>query len=230
MYLVANLNTPAPLNLGDRDRLDALIRTASAGRLSTIMAFFNVAYLTSPQAVEYPGLVLVREPHAPLQPFVYEVTNVTPRSFVPRRILPVQSAEQALNHLRTSEDPATEVAVAAEAIPSGLPATQLGRVRLAAHLPDRVELQAEMETPGLVVLSDAFYPGWKAEVNGAAATIVRVNEFVRGVFVSAGSQRIIFEYNPPAYQLGLAITGAFAAGLAGLSFWRSGHRGGRRCE
>lgn len=220
MYLVANLNTPAPLNLGDRDRLQALIRTASADRLSTVMAFFNVAYLSSPQAVEYPGLVLVREPHAPLQPFVYEIANTRPRSFVPRRILPVRSAEQALDHLRTSADPATEVAVAAEAIPPGLPATQSGRVRLAAYRPDRVDLQAEMETPGLVVLSDAFYPGWKAEVNGAAAAIVRVNQFVRGVFVGAGSQRITFEYNPPAYRLGLAITGAFTLGLVGLIFWQ----------
>jgi hypothetical protein len=43
---------------------------------------------------------------------------------------------------------------------------------------------------------------------------------VRGVFVGAGSQRIIFEYNPPAYRLGLAITGAFAVGLAGLMCWQ----------
>lgn len=217
MYLVANLNTPAPLDLDDWRRLQGLIRSLPRERLSTILAFFNVAYLTSPRAVDYPGLVLVRSPQAPLQPFVYRVTNVKPRAFVPRRVVPVRSAEEAMTHLSSSQDPASDVAVETNSIPAGLPAVQAGRVDLSAYLPDRVELRADMETPGVVVLGDAFYPGWRAEVNDAVAPIVRVNEFVRGVFVGSGPQRIVFAYDPPAYRIAATISAAFALALLAIA-------------
>lgn len=220
LYLVANVNTPAPLNLSDRNRLASLITDLSADRVTGVLAFLNVAYLTSSQPLNYPGLVAVGEPESRLDPFVFKVTNLIPRAFVPRHIVPVQSSEEALQHLRTSDDPSARVAVPAETIPLGLPATQIGSVQLETYLADRVDLVAQMETPGLVVLSDAYYPGWKVRVDGVTAEIVRVNDFVRGVFVGEGKRRVVFEYDPLSYRIGLTLTTAFTGALVALAFWR----------
>ncbi|MFI5396797.1 MAG: hypothetical protein ACHQ9S_14775 [Candidatus Binatia bacterium] len=220
MYLVANLNTPAPLNLSDRNRLASLIADLSPDRVTGVLAFLNVAYITGSQPFTAPGLVAVSQPEDRLEPFVFKVTNLVPRAFVPRQIVPVQSSEEALQHLRTSDDPSARVAVPAGTIPLGLPVTQIGSVQLETYLPDRVDLVAQMETPGLVVLTDAYYPGWKVRVDGVAAEIVRVNDFVRGVFVGAGKRRIVFEYDPLSYRIGLSLTAAFTCVLVALAFRR----------
>ncbi len=49
---------------------------------------------------------------------------------------------------------------------------------------------------GLLVLSDAFYPGWTATVNGQVAPIYRTNVMFRGVPVPQGESTVIFDYHP----------------------------------
>jgi uncharacterized membrane protein YfhO len=81
-----------------------------------------------------------------------------------------------------------------------------GGVRIGRYLPQQVELTATMQTPGLVVLSDTFYPGWDATVDDRPVPIVRANYFCRGVFVPAGEHRVVFRYRPMSYRVGARIS------------------------
>jgi uncharacterized membrane protein YfhO len=57
----------------------------------------------------------------------------------------------------------------------------------------------------MLVLTDLYYPGWRAEVNGEEAEVFRVNGLVRGVAVKAGSSSVIFSYRPASFRAGVVI-------------------------
>lgn len=60
--------------------------------------------------------------------------------------------------------------------------------------------------PGYLVLSDAYYSGWRVTVNGAETELLRANWLFRGVALSAGRQRVEFRYRPASLHAGLALS------------------------
>lgn len=60
--------------------------------------------------------------------------------------------------------------------------------------------------PLLLVLSDTYYPDWKATVDGKNADIFPVNITYRGVVLPKGSREVIFTYSPKSVRLGLKLS------------------------
>lgn len=87
--------------------------------------------------------------------------------------------------------------------------------------PQRVEMTAVLNSPGLVVVADLFYPGWRLTVDGRPAEVLRTNRAMRGVALTAGTHRLVFRYEPLSFRLGALLSLAgFAAWLA-LAVWAS---------
>ena len=85
--------------------------------------------------------------------------------------------------------------------------------RIVVAEPQRVEIEAALQQPGLLVVSDLFYPGWTAETASAngrrtPASILRTNRIMRGVVLPAGQHRITFTYRPPLFYAGAVISTA----------------------
>jgi hypothetical protein len=59
--------------------------------------------------------------------------------------------------------------------------------------------------PGIVVVNETFYPGWKATLNGEDARLFQVNHMFRGLLVPAGEHRIEMVYRPGKVLFGLAV-------------------------
>lgn len=72
---------------------------------------------------------------------------------------------------------------------------------------------------GFVVLTDTFYPGWQAAVDGAPAKIWQANAAFRAVEVSAGAHRVEFWYWPSGLTLGLWLSGVSVLGVLALLSW-----------
>jgi hypothetical protein len=107
----------------------------------------------------------------------------------------------------------TAVIETAEPLPELVepPPTAAESVALAVDLPERVEIDATLATSGLLVLTDTWYPGWSATVDGAATPILRADYGFRAVYLTAGMHRVVFRYAPGSLRLGLAIS--FVAAL-----------------
>ena len=60
--------------------------------------------------------------------------------------------------------------------------------------------------PGLLVLTDVFYPGWKVTVDRRPAKIERVDYLLRGVRVGAGHHVVRFSYEPSSFTIGWLIS------------------------
>jgi hypothetical protein len=83
-----------------------------------------------------------------------------------------------------------------------------------AYEASRMELSVRTGTPAMLVLSETFYPGWKATVNGRPARIYKVDGDLRGIVVPSGASRVALRYAPASILVGGILTLAtFAAGL-----------------
>lgn len=81
---------------------------------------------------------------------------------------------------------------------------------------DQVVVEVRDTRPGVLVLADAWYPGWRATVNGKPVEIGKVEGAFRGVEVSEGAHEVVFYYEPRSFQIGLIVS-AIAALIVAVS-------------
>ncbi len=72
--------------------------------------------------------------------------------------------------------------------------------------PNQMNIETTSAIPALLVLTDHYYPGWVASVDGNATPILRANAVLRAVFVPAGKHQVQFKYEPRSLTLALAIS------------------------
>ena len=83
-----------------------------------------------------------------------------------------------------------------------------GSVRVTAYDDNGVSLEAESPAEGILVLSEVFYPGWRATVDGAETEIMRTDYNLRGIVLPGGRHRVEFRFVPPPFVTGAWITAA----------------------
>lgn len=66
--------------------------------------------------------------------------------------------------------------------------------------------EVKSESPGIFVLSNSYFPGWKATVDGKTVEIIAANINHQAIELPAGLHAINFSYEPPSLRLGLAIS------------------------
>jgi hypothetical protein len=82
----------------------------------------------------------------------------------------------------------------------------------------RLEVRVRADAPAVLVLSEAWYPGWRATVAGRPARVFPVNGWMRGVLVPAGESEAMFAYHSRFLGLGavLSLAGALMVGMLAL--------------
>lgn len=99
------------------------------------------------------------------------------------------------------------------------PPEPAGAIRVVDASPVRVEIQARMDSPGLVVLADVYYPGWKLTIDGKPSTIYRANRLMRGAAVPSGTHDLVYTYEPDSARVGLRLALVGLIVLAVGAFW-----------
>lgn len=117
--------------------------------------------------------------------------------------------------LETGEDVESDMLGTAEPRPDGRPSTEF--VRVTRYTPNAVDIRVKADAPGWLVLTDAWYPGWEATIDGNPAEVLPANYAFRAVRVEAGEQTVSLQFRPGSWVAGrlVSILGVFGA-LAGL--------------
>ena len=90
---------------------------------------------------------------------------------------------------------------------SGVPtpgAAGAAQVQVKAYADDRVVIAATTDAAGYLVLTDAWFPGWRVWVDGGEQTVWRANHALRAVWLPAGQHDVEFRYVPAAFRWGSA--------------------------
>ncbi len=78
---------------------------------------------------------------------------------------------------------------------------------------DRLRIVSDAVAPGILVVSDADYPGWQASVDGQPAPLLRADYALRGIALSEGHHEVELRYRPRALWAALALC-SFASAFA----------------
>jgi hypothetical protein len=142
---------------------------------------------------------------------IYENLKVLPRTFVVHEIEQANNYKEAQTLTSHHSFDFTKQAIVEERIPKAANIADQGASHSHSEIVHygarKVELKVHTSPPGLAILSDVYYPGWRAEVNGQPTKIYRVNGLLRGVWLPAGEHEIVFSYWPRSFQIGFALAG-----------------------
>ncbi|MEE2672168.1 MAG: YfhO family protein [Myxococcota bacterium] len=206
-----------PLNrfvhLEQPQQLDAALVDAAA-----------IRFVISPAPLQFEGLRLLEQyPKHPLRqynPYLYENPDALPRAYLAYRTqLARHNAD--LERLVTSRfDGHSVTVVEAEAEPLDGPA-EIAPVEMIRERPEVLRFEVAPEHSAVLVVADAWYPGWKAWVDGNESPVLRVNGFFRGVALPAGARQVEMRFEPWSFRVGAFVSIAAAVLLAALLAWRS---------
>lgn len=213
---ISVLEEDIPLNFGDYHGIDA-IGGYAAGIPENLLraethtlrsqALFSITHHLGKQP-NHPGQTAVYEGASGVK--VWANPNILPRAWAVHEAL----AAPTLAALRTAVqdgplDLARQTVLLGEAPPLATCAGE-STVQFRSRGSNRVRLRASLPCTGMVILADAYYPGWEARVDGEPVRIWEAYGVLRGVVVPAGAHEVEFSFRPASVYTGL---GLFAAGL-----------------
>ncbi len=163
--------------------------------------------------------------------WIYENPNVFPRAFLVRHVETL-SEDELLTTLKSSEFNWRHTAVMTTSLPdewqaqlSVEPVRANSDVEITNYQSDQIDIQVDTPAAGMLVLSDTFYPGWVATVDGGETPVYQVNHALRGVFVPVGNHHIQFRFRPKSVQIAMWLAGfsllASIALIVTSGDWRS---------
>jgi hypothetical protein len=97
-------------------------------------------------------------------------------------------------------------------------ASSPGAARIVRYDADRVTINVESDRGGYLVLTDEWFPGWTASVDGRETRVERADHAFRALKLGPGRHEIEFRYAPMSVRLGLALS-ALAAVVTGVLAW-----------
>jgi hypothetical protein len=191
---------------------DRLMARQGFGQL---LSLYNVRYLITMMPFQEDGFTLLGVYGS--DAYLYENENVLPRAFVVPNYRLASDTAAALEAMVAPDfDPEREVVLlegeGQDAIPAREgsspldPASFAANVEVTRYDPLWVVIEAEANQPGFLVLSDLYYPGWTATVDGEAVPIYEANAAVRAVPLDEGTHIVEFRFRPKPLLYGAVIS------------------------
>ncbi|MFB0538129.1 MAG: YfhO family protein, partial [Anaerolineae bacterium] len=189
----------------DKDRLPVALR---------LLSLMNVKYILDYGQIPNLNLVFADGVR------IYGNGDALPRAYVVSQARVISDDEELLAELLSqSFDPRRTVLLRSAPSRELLSYPPISLIPLSLeYSPNAVEIEITLDRDGYLVLSDTYYPGWRAYVDGEEKEILRANYAFRAVPLESGQHTVLFQYDPLSFKLGLAISlatwGAIILGLA----------------
>ncbi|MGE3909347.1 MAG: YfhO family protein [Chloroflexota bacterium] len=165
---------------------------------------------------------------------LYDRQQALPRAYLVQQTQVLDDEAAAARLAEPTFDPRQEAILApgeAAAPRVGGTSAAAGTVTFTANQPEQIRLAVDSPEDSMLVLSDSWFPGWRATVDGVDVPITRANILFRAVSVSAGAHTVEFRYEPRSIRIGAAVSGLSAlltaTLFAGAAIWRRRGREGR---
>lgn len=205
LFGLANVNTPASLNLVSHERLHRSLERVLQPQALAVLGALGTRWVTSFSELRGPDIDRVALEGGEAR--LYALGHPAQRAFVARRVTIARDAEQALSAFVQANDPrGTAVLEGVGVATLAYEPPRHHDVTWVESTSDELAIDVSLDGPGLFVVNDTYLDGWRASVDGQPANIERVNGLVRGVWLDAGQHRVRMRYRPPGLPLGLALS------------------------
>lgn len=187
---------------------------------SPLLDALGVKYLMARQQIGE-GWRLIQDAEVP----IYENLEALPRAYLAYDFY-LGSEAEGMAALAPADDQARQAVLHPDEFGIGLarqekcgPVDPEGEVRFLRDGPNKVLLEAKSRYHAFLVLTDSYYPGWRAWVQDSEEPVIRANYAFRGVPIRSGRREVTFRYDPASFRIGafislLALAALSAAALA----------------
>jgi Bacterial membrane protein YfhO len=138
---------------------------------------------------------------------VFENTRVYPRAYFAERVRGETDARAVLGQVTAAGFDGRRDALVETTDPPRLPpATTPGTTRTFRISPTDLRVTTAAAEARFLVLSEMYFPGWRAYVDGVETMVYRTNYLFRGVVVPPGRHVVRFVYRPWAVLAGAVLS------------------------
>jgi hypothetical protein len=225
------LNATDPKLISALQKLDYWSNDISRIDHPGILSILGVRFLIAPVGNSIPERAGFRLAHSS-DAQVWQNPSCLPRAFVAIHPVFAEGDEAALQAISAGDFEFQRRAVITLNKESDFRGSQTGGLpprlipaEIEEYSPHSVKITAESPGEGWLVLSDLYYPGWRATVDGSAAEIYPGNYMCRAVRLTQGKHTVVFHYFPWTFYLGVCL--AAAALIVIIAVMVSGGREGR---
>lgn len=176
----------------------------------------NVLYALDARDLDGPGL---RRVHQEADLKVYEIADPFPPAWVVHEAQLAADDDEAYGLLNMDAFDLRRTAVIEGQLPFELRSGEGSTAQILEASANRMLVQADLAAPGLLVLSEIYYPGWQAAVDNQHVPLVRTDVILRGVPLPAGSHRVEMWYQPETFHLGVMVSAATLLLCLGALVW-----------
>ena len=140
--------------------------------------------------------------------FLYEYDGYRGRFFLYNRAVFASNENDCVRYLQDEKNDLRSTLIICSEKRNGVfdMGNAQGDIGLVSYGPNRVVLQYNAESFKFLYLSDTYYPGWRAYVDGKETKIYRANLAFRAIKVPGGRHTVVFKYVPMSFYIGLALT------------------------
>jgi hypothetical protein len=218
IYALHDITGNTPLRLASIESFEAKVPEWRRWQL------LNVHFVLSERDLAGPGLAQVfpadKTEESESQVRVYVLGDPFPRAWVTHAVEIIRDTDSVLARLSADEFDLRQVAVAAEPINVAPPGpTEGSTARVVAFTSNEITIEVTAAADGLLVLSEIYYPGWRASVDDQPVPVVRADQVLRGISVPAGHHIVKVWYAPNSARLGLIITALALILIVGVAAW-----------
>ncbi len=224
LYGLFDVNGDNPLVLADYERYWQSL----GSRSTTLYDLLNVRYLIGPKNVplDRAKFKLAFDGDPALE--IHENSNVLPRASIVFDRRPVGDHAGALEAIHAPDfDPSRTVVLEGGSGEYRVQNTEYrtkrieygdakASAKITGYGPNEIALETLSGGDGVLVLSEVYYPGWRAWVDDREVEVLRADYLFRAVELPAGDHRVRLIYDPWSFKLG---AGMLVTTIVGLVAW-----------
>jgi hypothetical protein len=185
-----------------------LTRISVAGTLPTGVFVLRGLSLVDTRTTTTRQLTLSTEGHYRLvhsgDVKIYQNLDVLPRAFVVHQAEIIPDSDREIARLRDPHFDPAQAVILADGAP--LAGQGNGEAQMMVYTPEKIVIQADTDTSSYLVLTDTYYPGWSATIDGQPADIRRADVMFRAVRLEPGAHQVEFEYRPATVYWGSRVS------------------------
>jgi len=136
---------------------------------------------------------------------VYKNPSNLPRAFLADNIIRIKSGPDELSMLASPDTDLSKTVIVSEEFPFEIKPGAAAKISTAKFRPGYWEFETESNGtgPDLFFLSENYYPGWKAFLDGVEQRIYRVDYTFLGLAAPAGKHHLKLQFEPECFHIGM---------------------------
>ncbi|OQY26496.1 MAG: hypothetical protein B6244_13385 [Candidatus Cloacimonetes bacterium 4572_55] len=172
-----------------------------------LLNVLNTKYVISPFAFNDPNFQMVsRQKYEGRDAFVMENTDLAPRAYIVGKYKVIPDRKEAIAEMTSGEfDPREYVIL--EKNPGVAQVDSLTALATVTKFElHEIDIEYESSDPGLLALSEVYYPEWNAYVDDKPVEVLKADNIIRAIPIPAGKHTVQFRFESDVFRLGMLLT------------------------